>query len=51
MILVFDMVFSLWAFVDGADFKQRALDFIPDNDLNRRKYSTHGWLALRRSWP
>jgi hypothetical protein len=40
MILVFDMVFSLWAFVGVPISKQPVLDFIPANDLNGWQLST-----------
>jgi hypothetical protein len=40
MILVFDMVFSLWAFVGVPISKQPVLDFIPANDINGWQFST-----------
>jgi hypothetical protein len=38
MILVFDMVLSLWALVTVPISKQRVLDFIPEDGLDSEKF-------------
>jgi hypothetical protein len=38
MILVFDMVLSLWALVKVPISKQRVLDFIPEGGLDSEKF-------------
>jgi hypothetical protein len=38
MILVFDMVLSLWALIDGANSKQRVFDLIPAEGLEARNF-------------
>jgi hypothetical protein len=38
MILVFDMVLSLWALVIVPISKQRVLDFIPENGLGSEEF-------------
>jgi hypothetical protein len=38
MILVFDMVLSLWALVMVPISKQRGFDVIPDGDLDSEKF-------------
>jgi len=44
MVLVFDMVFSLWASIDGASFKTTGFRLYSRNRLQRFKFSGSLWL-------